>query len=108
MLIIIILKLLFRLGVMWRVSKGDITATLSGVCDKLLRDHSVSSSVITRRSEALLLLGQEFSSRGVPFEKGFVEFITNMEARSGLFDDTKEKSTPLSDSVETQPADDDL
>jgi len=92
------------LGVMWRVSNGDITSTLTNVCEKCLRDHSVTKRIIKKRCEALLILGQEFQSRGVPFDKSFEEFLTTMEARSGLFEDIAPTPTASSSNESAFPS----
>ena len=40
-----------RLGVTWQVLKGDLHATLLGVCNKLLHDRSASKAVLKKRRE---------------------------------------------------------
>ena len=41
----------FRLGVTWQLLKGDITSTLTGVCNKILHDRSASPEILRKRIE---------------------------------------------------------
>ena len=45
----------FSLALVWQVTKGDITSTLTSVCNKILHDHSASSVVLKDRREGKFL-----------------------------------------------------
>jgi len=47
---------------MWRLNKLDIEATIRGVCEIVLKDTGVDKTIRKGRAEALLKLGQIFSS----------------------------------------------
>ncbi len=65
--------------------KADVESTLKHVCNKLLRDKSVTPRTIERRAQALQLLGEEYSRRAVSQDAGLEDFLSRMGASSGLF-----------------------
>jgi len=75
------------IGLLWEVTKGDISSTLRIVCNKVLRDHSVTSETLSRRSEALLILAEEFKKNSADEKNGLQDFITKMGSQTGLYGD---------------------
>lgn len=55
---------------MWNMTQLDIEKTLSNVVIKVTHDHSVDKTVIEKRMNALILLGEQFSKYGVSVEVG--------------------------------------
>jgi hypothetical protein len=71
-------------GLMWYLTKMDIANTLNNVCNKIIRDHSVTSDVIQKRKEALLILGQEYSIRAVTVDQGMEDLLNRMGMAQGF------------------------
>ncbi len=70
---------------LWHMVKSDVQSTVKHVCNKLLRDTSVSAETIERRAQALYVLGREFCDKAVSEQEGLEDFLTRMGANSGLF-----------------------
>ncbi|KAI8612476.1 X-domain of DnaJ-containing-domain-containing protein [Chytriomyces sp. MP71] len=62
---------------MWNITVLDVESTLRKVCFKVLKDSSVSSDERTKRAEGMLMMGQVFSKKAIPFSAGLTE-VTQM------------------------------
>jgi hypothetical protein len=76
---------MYRLNLLWQVTKSDIQETLKHVCKKVLLDHSVTATTRRRRAETLLLLGEQYVLRRVQEVDGIEDFLERMGRQTGLF-----------------------
>ena len=65
-------------SLMWLVTKMDISSTLAAICMKVLHDTSIDAPTRALRSEALLLLGEEYLKRGRSEKEGFEDLLSRM------------------------------
>ena len=100
-----IFLLLFSLGLLWQVTKGDIEETLKHVCKKVLQDHSVTAHTRHRRAEALLLLGEQYVLHRVRDLDGIHDFLERIGKQTGIFTDDAPAFNPFG-ADPTAPADD--
>jgi len=75
------------LYLLWQIIKFDITNTLTNVCKKVLRDHSVSKEIIDKRIDGLLIIGQQYTIQGLSVDNGIDDLLTRLGPQTGLFGD---------------------
>jgi hypothetical protein len=77
-----------RIGVhmfkaLWGITELDIQSTLEKVCQKVLKDHSVTAPVRDLRKKALLALGEVFVSCGVSVDTGLKDITERITQQMG-------------------------
>jgi len=73
------------IGLMWQITKVDIMNTLVGVCNKILHDHSVGAEVLTKRREALYVLGEAYLAKCGDVNAGLEELTSKVGMQTGMF-----------------------
>ena len=70
---------------MWQITKMDIISTLIGICNKILHDHSCSADLLTKRREALFILGEAYYAKCGDINVGLEELTNKVGMQSGMF-----------------------
>ena len=73
------------IGLMWQITKMDIVSTLIGVCNKILHDHSCAAELLTKRREALFILGEAYYAKCGDINAGLEELTNKVGMQSGMF-----------------------
>eukprot|EP00596_Hydrurales_sp_CCMP1899_P002137 CAMPEP_0119050066 /NCGR_PEP_ID=MMETSP1177-20130426/68019_1 /TAXON_ID=2985 /ORGANISM="Ochromonas sp, Strain CCMP1899" /LENGTH=481 /DNA_ID=CAMNT_0007028037 /DNA_START=116 /DNA_END=1558 /DNA_ORIENTATION=- len=73
------------LAFLWQITKNDIVSTLKSVCNKVLHDHSSSSTQLKQRRKALFIIGSEYHARGVRVQTGLNDLLNKVGMQSGMF-----------------------
>jgi hypothetical protein len=75
------------IGLLFIVTKYDIVNTIHKVCDKLLKDYTVSNEVIEARKKALLALGSIYQQHGSSYDDGLNDLVTRIGLQTGMYGD---------------------
>ncbi|KAJ3073745.1 hypothetical protein HDU98_000808 [Podochytrium sp. JEL0797] len=68
---------------MWNITVLDVESTLRNVCFKVLKDSSVTKEERIQRAEGLLIMGNMFQQKSVPFTVGLNEMAAKMKMAQG-------------------------